>query len=139
MLKQYQIRNYNFRLIIFVSALTMLGISVIGSAQHSVQNKQVLGLILGLFVMIVVSLIDYSFILRFSWLIYLFNIGLLSLITFHVFGDDAGGAVRWIEVGGFRFQPSELSKVLLILFFPGFLENTMKMLISLLLSYYQES
>lgn len=120
MLKQYQIRNYNFRLIIFVTVLTMLGISVIGSAQHAVQNKQILGLILGLFVMIVVSLIDYSFILRFSWLIYLFNIGLLSLITFHVFGDDAGGAVRWIEVGGFRFQPSELAKVLLILFFSWF-------------------
>ena len=81
MLKQYQIRNYNFRLIIFVTALTMLGISVIGSAQHSVQNKQVLGLILGLIVMIIVSLVDYSFILRFSWLIYIFNIGLLSLIT----------------------------------------------------------
>ena len=120
MLKQYQIKNYNFRLIFYVVALTMLGISVIGSAQKAVQSKQVFGLLLGLFVMAVVSVIDYSFILRFNWLIYLFNIGLLSLITFHVFGDDAGGAVRWIEVGGFRFQPSELSKVLLILFFSWF-------------------
>lgn len=120
MLKQYQIKNYNFRLIVYVIALTMLGISVIGSAQKSVQSKQVLGLLLGLFVMAVVSLIDYSFILRFNWLIYIFNIGLLSLITFHVFGSDANGAGRWIEVGGFRFQPSELSKVLLILFFAWF-------------------
>lgn len=120
MLKQYQIKNYNFRLVIYVIALTMIGISVIGSAQKSVQNKQVLGLLLGLFVMAVVSMIDYSFILRFNWLIYVFNIGLLALITFHVFGDDAGGAARWIEVGGFRFQPSELSKVLLILFFSWF-------------------
>ena len=82
MLKQYQIKNYNFRLIVYVIALTMLGISVIGSAQKSVQSKQVLGLLLGLFVMAVVSLIDYSFILRFNWLIYIFNIGLLSLITY---------------------------------------------------------
>ena len=120
MLKQYQIKNYNFRLIVYVIALTMLGISVIGSAQKSVQSKQVLGLLLGLFVMAVVSLIDYSFILRFNWLIYIFNIGLLSLITFHVFGSDANGAGRWIDIGGFRFQPSELSKVLLILFFAWF-------------------
>ncbi|MCI8494445.1 MAG: rod shape-determining protein RodA [Lachnospiraceae bacterium] len=120
MLKQYQIKNYNIRLIFYVIAITVLGIRVIGSAQHSVQNKQILGLALGLFVMIVVSIIDYSFILRFNWLIYIFNLGLLALITFHVFGDDAGGAVRWIEVGGFRFQPSELSKVLLILFFSWF-------------------
>ncbi len=120
MLKQYQIKNYNFRLIFYVVALTMIGISVIGSAQKAVQSKQVFGLLLGLFVMVVVSVIDYSFILRFNWLIYLFNIGLLSLITFHVFGHNAGGAGRWIDVAGFRFQPSELSKVLLILFFAWF-------------------
>lgn len=120
MLKQYQIKNYKFRLIFWVVALTMLGIRVIGSAQKSVQSKQVLGLLLGVFVMVVVSVIDYSFILRFHWLIYAFNIGLLSLITFHVFGGSGGGAVRWIDVGGFRFQPSELSKVLLILFFSWF-------------------
>lgn len=117
MFKQYQIKDYNFRLVIYVTALTLIGISVIGSAQKSVQNKQIMGLCLGLFAMVVVSLIDYSFILKFNWLIYAFNIGLLSLITFHVFGDKAGGAVRWIEIGGFRFQPSELAKVLLILFF----------------------
>lgn len=121
MLKQYQIKNYNFRLIIYVLALTMIGISVIGSAQKSVQGKQVFGLVLGLIVMVIVSMIDYSFILRFNWLIYVFNIGLLSLITFHVFGDGAKGATRWIEIAGFRFQPSELSKVLLILFFSWFL------------------
>ena len=120
MLKQYQIKNYNFRLVVYVIALTMLGISIIGSAQKSVQSKQVFGLLLGLLVMAVVSLIDYSFILRFNWLIYIFNIGLLSLITFHVFGSQAKGAGRWIEVAGFRFQPSELSKVLLILFFAWF-------------------
>lgn len=117
MLKQYQIKDYNFRLVIYVTALTLIGINVVGSAQKSVQNKQIMGLCLGVFAMAVVSIIDYSFILKFNWLIYAFNIGLLSLITFHVFGDKAGGAARWIEIGGFRFQPSELSKVLIILFF----------------------
>lgn len=120
MLKQYRMKDYNFRLIIYVTALTLIGINVIGSAQRSVQNKQILGLCMGLVVMVVVSIIDYSFILKFSWLIYVFNIGLLSLITLHLFGDEGGGAVRWIEIGGFRFQPSELSKVLLILFFAWF-------------------
>lgn len=120
MLKQYEIKNYRFRLVIYVTALTLIGINVIGSAQKAVQNKQILGLCLGLLAMAVVSIIDYSFILRFSWLIYIFNIGLLSLITFHIFGSKGGGAVRWIEVSGFRFQPSELSKVLLILFFSWF-------------------
>ncbi len=120
MFKQYRLKDYNFRLIIYVTALTLIGINVIGSAQSSVQNKQIIGLCLGLAAMVVASLIDYSFILKFNWLIYAFNIGLLSLITLHLFGDEGGGAVRWIEIGGFRFQPSELSKVLLILFFAWF-------------------
>lgn len=120
MLKQYQIKDYDFRLIVYVFVLTMIGISVIGSAQKSVQSKQVLGLLLGIFVMIVVSLIDYSFILRFHWLIYLFNLMLLGLVTFGIAARDAGGATRWIQIGGFSFQPSELAKVLVILFFSWF-------------------
>lgn len=118
MLKQYKLRNYNFRLVFYVIALTIIGIMVIGSARESVQNKQVLGLFLGIIAMICVSVMDYSFILRFSWLFYFLNIGLLLLVK--VMGDDANGSTRWIEIGGVRFQPSELSKIILILFFAYF-------------------
>ena len=81
MLKQYKLRNYNFRLVIYVIALTILGIMVIGSARESVQNKQILGLFLGAIAMICVSMMDYSFILKFSWLYYFFNIVLLLLVS----------------------------------------------------------
>ena len=82
MLKQYKLRNYNFRLVFYVIALTVLGIFVIGSAKHSVQDKQILGLCLGLAVMVFISLLDYSFVLRFSWLFYFCNIGLLLMVRF---------------------------------------------------------
>ena len=68
MFKQYSIRNYHFRLVCYVLALSVIGILVIGSAKASVQKTQIVGLFLGLIVMAVVSLVDYSFILRFSWL-----------------------------------------------------------------------
>lgn len=132
MLKQYRLKNYRIRLVIYVVLLTLLGIAVIGSAEKSVQNKQILGMCLGLAAMLVVSLIDYSFLLKFSWLIYLFNIGLLLLIF--VIGDNSKGATRWIEIAGIRFQPSELSKICLILFFAYFFAkyqenlNTIKIL-----------
>ncbi len=132
MLKQYRLKNYRIRLVIYVVLLTLLGIAVIRSAEKSVQNKQILGMCLGLAAMLVVSLIDYSFILKFSWLIYLFNIGLLLLIF--VIGDNSKGATRWIEIAGIRFQPSELSKICLILFFAYFFAkyqenlNTIKIL-----------
>lgn len=118
MLKQYKFKNYRIRLIIYVTLLSMIGIAVIGSAKHSVQKMQIFGLILGLTAMVIVSLIDYSFILKFSWLIYLLNLALLGLI--YMIGDDAGGATRWISIAGIRFQPSELSKILIILFFAYF-------------------
>lgn len=118
MLKQYKLRNYNFRLILYVIVLSVIGICVIGSARESVQSKQIAGVILGLFTMTVVSLMDYSFILKFSWLFYFMNIALLILVR--IMGDDAKGATRWIDFGFIRFQPSELAKIIIILFFAYF-------------------
>ena len=69
--------------------------------------------------MVIVSLMDYSFILRFTWLYYIGIIVLLGLVMTGI-GDSAGGAQRWIDFGGFRFQPSELAKIVLILFFARF-------------------
>ena len=115
MFKQYKLRNYKFILVMYVVILNVIGILLIGSAKPSVQSKQILGMIAGLTIMVMLSLIDYNFILKFSWLIYFFMIGVLLLVMFA--GDDAGGAQRWFEIGGIRFQPSELVKILLILFF----------------------
>ena len=80
MLKQYRLKDYRFRLVFYVVALTIIGIMVVGSAKPSVQNKQIAGLILGLIVMVGVSLIDYNFILKFSWIFYFINVALLAAV-----------------------------------------------------------
>lgn len=117
MFKQYKLKNYKFILVLYVVALTVIGILLIGSAKPSVQNKQIFGMVLSLAMMLIVSLIDYNFILRFAWLIYLFMAGMLLLVL--AVGKSAGGAQRWIQFpGGFQFQPSELAKILIILFLP---------------------
>ena len=61
---------------------------------------------------------DYSWILNFQWIMYGFN--LLMLLGVRLFGSEAGGASRWLDIGGFRFQPTELSKIIIILFFAKF-------------------
>ena len=123
MFKQHGIRgfikDYDFKLIILVVLLTVLGIFTIGSAKQSVQGRQIMGMALGLIVMTVVSFIDYHFILKFYQLVYIGNLVLLAMVIF--MGDDAGGAQRWLEIGGIRFQPSELAKILLILFFAQYI------------------
>ncbi len=123
MLKRYSIRNYNFRLVIYLIALTLLGILVIGSAKEgNNQSRQIMGLILGLGSMILVSLIDYSFVLRFVWILYGMDLVLLAAVIMG-FGENHKGATRWIEIVGIQFQPSELSKIILILFFAAFLQK----------------
>lgn len=118
MLKQYKIKNYRFQLITFVVILTIIGVLLVGSAKPALQTKQMIGFLGGLFIMIIVSLIDYNFILKFSWLIYAGMVGLLALVQ--IVGKSTGGSQRWIKIGGFQFQPSELAKILIILFFAYF-------------------
>lgn len=119
MLRQYRIRDYDFKLIFLVVALTVIGILAIGSAKESLQNKQITGFVLGFFLMLVLSLFDYSVILHFYWILYALNIILLTLVK--VMGVEAGGAQRWLNIFGIQFQPSETAKILLILFFAQFI------------------
>lgn len=119
MLKHYHIRDYDFKLIILVVAITTIGILAIGSAKESLQSRQIAGAVFGFFLMLVISLFDYSVILRFYWIMYAANIVLLWLVR--VVGVEAGGAQRWLNLFGIQFQPSETAKILLILFYSQFI------------------
>ncbi len=77
MFKQYQLRDFRLRLVVFVYAITILGILVIGSAKEEYQSQQVMGMVLGTIAMLVFALMDYHFMLNFYWLIYVFNLVLL--------------------------------------------------------------
>ena len=118
MIKLYKLRDYDFRLVIALVVLSFIGVLLVGSADASLQNRQLMGMILGLVLMVVISLMDFSWVLNFSWLLYAGNI--LLLLAVLLFGNDANGATRWISIGGFRFQPTELAKIILILFFARF-------------------
>ena len=119
MLKKYRVRDYDFKLIIMLIAITVVGILVIGSADRSYQSKQILGFVMGLFLMVVISLFDYSTFLNFYWIIYIGNLVLLLLVEF--FGEKSNNAQRWVSIAGIRFQPSETAKILLILFFAQYI------------------
>lgn len=121
MLRNYRLRDYDFKLILFVLATSAIGVLAIGSAKESLQNKQLAGVVVGVILMIGISLMDYHWILKFYWLMYAGNLVLLSAVILTSAGDDAGGAQRWLEFGSLRFQPSETAKIILILFFAQFI------------------
>lgn len=120
-----------------VIAITVMGILAIGSANPSFQQTQILGFVMGLFLMVVLSLFDYSFFLNFHWILYIMNLFLLVLVQ--LMGSSAGGAQRWVSIAGIRFQPSETAKILLILFFAQYIMkhrehlNTLKTLGTIIL------
>lgn len=119
MLRRYKLKNYNFRLVLWVLVLSAIGVILVGSAMKSLQTRQLVGVIGGVVIMVIVSLMDFSWILNFYWVIYGVNIVLLLLLI--PLGSEQLGATRWISIGGFQFQPTELSKIFLILFFAQYL------------------
>lgn len=118
MIRKFKIKDYNFRLILWLVAISILGVMLVGSADASLQSRQLMGVILGFILMVIFSLMDYSWLLNFQWIIY--GLNLLLLIGVRILGDSAGGATRWIEIAGIRFQPTELTKIFIILFFAKF-------------------
>src|SRR5262245_29599948 len=61
---------------------------------------------------LIATAIDYKLLKTFRWPVYFLNLGLLALTL--AIGDGVGGAARWVELGPFQFQFSELSKILMI-------------------------
>jgi rod shape determining protein RodA len=102
-----------------VVVLSILGILIIGSANDDYRMKQTYGLIVGLVFMVFISLWDYTWVLNFYWIIYL--IGTALLVSVLLVGVNVNGATRWINIG-FQFQPSDMVKIMLILFFARFFE-----------------
>ena len=119
MLFEYNFRNYNFRLILYMIALNILGILVIRSATNmdeSMVNRQILGVVIGLACAIGISLLDYRRLLNLGWLIYAGCLAFLAAVL--IWGSDVKNVKRWIVlplIG--QVQPSEFVKIGLIAFF----------------------
>ncbi len=63
--------------------------------------------------MIVLAMVPLRWWFEVSYPVY--AVGLLLLIGVELFGDVSKGAQRWLSIGGFRFQPSEIMKVGIVL------------------------
>ena len=84
----------------------------VGPEQFLVRHLVRIGIALG--VMGVVSLIDYRTLARYSRIALLG--ALLLLIAVKIVGLFSSGSDRWLRMGGFGFQPSDLARVALVLY-----------------------
>ncbi len=119
----YNIKDYKMGLVIPVIVLSVIGILMVRSARADLMDRQILGVILGIMIMIVISLIDYKWVLNFYWPMYFLNLALLAAVWIPGIGRSANGAQRWLNLGITQLQPSDLTKILMILFFARFLSD----------------
>ena len=76
--------------------------------------------------MVAVSLIDYTYLLKFPWFYYALMMGLL--LSVELWGKNVNGAQRWLALGGessgLTIQPSEFAKLAIVAFFACFFAKT---------------
>ena len=74
---------------------------------------------IALIVYVVATSFDYKWLKTFAWPLYALQLGLLVLTL--AIGTGVGGSARWVPIGPFQFQFSELAKILMIVVLANYL------------------
>lgn len=112
-----KIKLINWGLVLLISVISGIGIALLYSAAggnwRPWAQPQLVRAIPGLFVMLFIALIDVRHLMRGAYII--FFIVLCLLVAVELMGRIGMGAQRWIDLGFFQLQPSELMKPALVL------------------------
>ena len=126
--------QFDFILFVIIIILLSLGIVMVLSASapsaiaesgnsYSYVIKQLKAAILGIILMLIISKIDYRIYKKFYKAIYWISVLILLLVLIPGLGLSSNGATRWIDLKFIQFQPSELTKIGLIVFYAGYLAD----------------
>jgi len=122
MLNRRILTQFDYLLFGTAIALALLGVLGVYSANPALYLDQLVRVGLGIFICLIVVYIDYHLLLDHTYLIY--GISVLVLIGVLVWGFEIHGSKSWVNVGGFSFQPSEVSKIVLILVLARYLSES---------------
>lgn len=123
----------DFILLLVVIFLTSIGLIMVYSASSAYARdyfgssyyffyRQLLWLLIGSIGLIFTYNLPYSKWKPASKPLVLFSICLL-LLSISPLGHEAGGAKRWVKLGGFLFQPSEVAKLFFVIYIADFLSR----------------
>jgi len=84
-------------------------------------KKQIMGVVIGFIGLVICSLINHKIYKKFYWIFYFVGIIFLALVFIPGLGKTSYGATRWIGIGSFTMQPSEVAKFCLVFFLSGYL------------------
>ncbi|MCR5743628.1 MAG: FtsW/RodA/SpoVE family cell cycle protein [Lachnospiraceae bacterium] len=126
MFENYHLKNFNFRIIIYVLVLSVIGVLLIYSATNqstyygNYYKRQIFGIAVGFVAMMVMALISYKFVLK-CWP-FVYAIDMVLLVLTAIMGSTHGGAKRWLVlplIG--NLQPSDFSKIAIIVCLAAFI------------------
>ena len=86
-------------------------------------KKQIMGVAIGLIGLVVCSFINHKIYKKFYWIFYIVGLVFLLLVFIPGLGKSSYGATRWISIGSFTMQPSEIAKFCLVFFLAGYLAD----------------
>ena len=119
MLSQRRFDNLPWGMMFLVFTIAFIGLAAVYSATYtsrgpsSLFTKQIAWVSIGLIVMFLALIPDYHTVGRYAYVLYAVSLVLLFLVMF--MGKSGMGAQRWLAIGPFAFQPSELAKISLTL------------------------
>jgi rod shape determining protein RodA len=128
MVQRKMLRNLDYVFILTVMVILGFSLVVLSSANLTIPGdptgfvkKQALWIVIGTVALIVVMAFDYNHIAKYNKYLYLLNTVLLTAVL--LIGSTNKGATRWLSLGPFDFQPSEVAKVIIIITFAKFLAD----------------
>jgi len=122
-------KRLDLNLVTVILVLNVIGLINLYSATHGITEsintrlfwQQLVWILVGWGVFFAVTLSNYQMLRRFAWPIYIVN--LIALLLTDLMGRTYYGAQRWLDLGFFRYQPSETMKVALVLVFCRYLSS----------------
>ncbi|MDD4931524.1 MAG: FtsW/RodA/SpoVE family cell cycle protein [Candidatus Colwellbacteria bacterium] len=135
MLKFFRERS-DIVIMAIVGLLLILGLAMVASASSSLSlkhfgnpynylNKQLISVLVGIAAFVAGRFFPIKWLKKASFPLLLLNLGLL-ILTFTPLGGDFGTSYRWLDIGGFSLQPSELLKITFIIYISAWLTSKSK-------------
>jgi len=127
-------KKINKNLLYIVLLLIVFGLAMIASAgiaysrsrfgdpYYFFKHQLFYGVLPGLFILYVVQKIDYNFWKKIAFPLFILSIFFLILVFVPGIGSQIYGASRWLQLGSFSFQPSEMLKFSIIIYLSAWLE-----------------
>lgn len=135
-------KSLDFPMLVAILILLCLGLIMVATASsyYALNNysdsnyflsRQAIFAVIGVIAMFVISRIDYKKYKRWAYIGYGVALALLAAVLIPGIGKSSNGATRWLGFGSFRFQPSEIMKIMLVIAISTYITQNRKKLNSL--------